>query len=155
MVIDDTDGQVAEAADADGVAKPATNKKKPVAKRGNGAAKAASAAKPEIAAAASSKRKRYSESEKAAKLSAIEAETVKGAGRLKNAVKAAGISEQTYYQWKRAAQFVERSTTKVPSHGNEVADLVKLDEENRRLRKLLAEKLRAENVELRKRLGLG
>lgn len=38
--------------------------------------------------------------------------------------------------------------------GDELADLVQLEEENQRLRKRLAEKLRAENAELRKRLGL-
>lgn len=37
----------------------------------------------------------------------------------------------------------------------EMADLVQLEEENHRLRKLLAEKLRAENADLRKRLKLG
>ncbi|MQV38422.1 transcriptional regulator, partial [Sinorhizobium meliloti] len=34
-----------------------------------------------------------------------------------------------------------------------LAALVELEEENQRLRKMLAEKLRAENAELRKRLG--
>ncbi|KSV66650.1 hypothetical protein N182_35120 [Sinorhizobium sp. GL2] len=34
-----------------------------------------------------------------------------------------------------------------------IADLLQLEEENARLRKTLAEKLRAENAELRKRLG--
>ncbi|QKK28008.1 transcriptional regulator [Rhizobium hidalgonense] len=38
---------------------------------------------------------------------------------------------------------------------DEVADLLQLEEENQRLRKLLAEKLRAENADLRKRLNLG
>lgn len=37
---------------------------------------------------------------------------------------------------------------------DEIADLVQLEEENVRLRKTLAEKLRAENADLRKRLGL-
>lgn len=37
----------------------------------------------------------------------------------------------------------------------EMADLLQLEEENHRLRKLLAEKLRAENADLRKRLNLG
>lgn len=37
---------------------------------------------------------------------------------------------------------------------NEIADLVQLEEENARLRKALGEKLRAENADLRKRLGL-
>lgn len=37
---------------------------------------------------------------------------------------------------------------------DEFADLVQLEDENKRLRKTLAEKLRAENADLRKRLGL-
>lgn len=37
---------------------------------------------------------------------------------------------------------------------DEMADLLRLEEENQRLRKLLAEKLRAENADLRKRLNL-
>ncbi|KQU89507.1 hypothetical protein ASD00_27030 [Ensifer sp. Root31] len=37
---------------------------------------------------------------------------------------------------------------------DEFADLLQLEEENARLRKALAEKLRAENADLRKRLGL-
>ncbi|MEI2300966.1 SyrB-like regulator [Ensifer sp. MJa1] len=37
---------------------------------------------------------------------------------------------------------------------DDIADLLQLEEENARLRKALAEKLRAENAELRKRLGL-
>ena len=38
---------------------------------------------------------------------------------------------------------------------DEMADLIQLEEENKRLRKTLADKLRAENADLRKRLGLG
>jgi putative transposase len=37
---------------------------------------------------------------------------------------------------------------------DEMADLIQLEEENKRLRKALSEKLRAENADLRKRLGL-
>ncbi|MBB4193041.1 hypothetical protein GGE45_001626 [Rhizobium aethiopicum] len=37
---------------------------------------------------------------------------------------------------------------------DELEDLIQLEEENKRLRKLLAEKLRQENSDLRKRLGL-
>ncbi|AHK47191.1 putative SyrB-like regulator (plasmid) [Ensifer adhaerens OV14] len=37
---------------------------------------------------------------------------------------------------------------------DEMADLIQLEEENKRLRKTLADKLRAENADLRKRLGL-
>jgi putative transposase len=38
---------------------------------------------------------------------------------------------------------------------DDLKDLVKLEEENARLKKLLADRLRKENVELRKKLGLG
>jgi len=37
---------------------------------------------------------------------------------------------------------------------DDMADLIQLEEENSRLRKTLAEKLRSENADLRKRLGL-
>ncbi|MBX5153945.1 SyrB2 regulator [Rhizobium lentis] len=37
---------------------------------------------------------------------------------------------------------------------DELEDLIQLEEENKRLRKLLADKLRQENTDLRKRLGL-
>jgi putative transposase len=37
---------------------------------------------------------------------------------------------------------------------DEMSDLIQLEEENKRLRKALSEKLRAENADLRKRLGL-
>lgn len=40
------------------------------------------------------------------------------------------------------------------SAGDEMAELLQLEEENKRLRKILAEKLRAENADLRKKLGL-
>jgi hypothetical protein len=38
--------------------------------------------------------------------------------------------------------------------GDEMADLIQLEEENKRLRAALSEKLRAENTDLRKRLGV-
>lgn len=51
---------------------------------------------------------------------------------------------------KQAAQ-----TAKAPaSAADEMADLIQLEQENKRLRKTLADKLRAENADLRKRLGL-
>ena len=91
-------------------------------------------------------RKIYSEQERAQKLGDIENQTGLGSS-LKDAVKKAGISEQTYYQWKKAA-------AQVPQ-GDELKDLVKLEEENARLKQLLADRLRKENAELRKKLGLG
>jgi hypothetical protein len=47
-----------------------------------------------------------------------------------------------------------KQTAKAPAAPlEEMADLVKLEEENKRLRKALADKLRVENSDLRKRLG--
>jgi len=40
------------------------------------------------------------------------------------------------------------------SAGDEMADLLQLEAENQKLRKMLAEKLRAENADLRKKLNL-
>ncbi|PTM89159.1 transposase [Mycoplana dimorpha] len=103
--------------------------------------------------ATSTKGRRYSESEKAEKLRQIEAQIADGT-TLKAAVKNASISEQTYYQWKRAAPMAKRSQANVAAGIETLADLVKLEAENQRLRGLLAEKLHAENTELRQRLGL-
>ncbi|QFI68712.1 hypothetical protein EKH55_3838 [Sinorhizobium alkalisoli] len=114
------------------------------------------ASEPVQSKTSAAKRRGYTEQEKSEKLKLI-ATRVTGGNTLKDAIKSAGISEQTYYHWKGAAKPVEQKDTKstkpLPA-GDELADLVQLEEENRRLRKLLAEKLRAENAELRKRLGL-
>ncbi len=56
---------------------------------------------------------------------------------------------------KRGPMAVQTATIPSPAAIDEMADLLQLEEENRRLRKLLAEKLRAENADLRKRLNLG
>lgn len=56
---------------------------------------------------------------------------------------------------KRAPRAVQTATTPTVAAVDEFADLLQLEEENQRLRKLLAEKLRAENADLRKRLNLG
>jgi putative transposase len=57
---------------------------------------------------------------------------------------------------KRRAKRAEAPVTApVITAMDEMADLIQLEEENKRLRKTLAEKLRAENADLRKRLGLG
>jgi hypothetical protein len=56
---------------------------------------------------------------------------------------------------KRAPRAVQTATPPSVAAVDEIADLLQLEEENQRLRKLLAEKLRAENADLRKRLNLG
>ncbi|MQY01272.1 transposase [Sinorhizobium medicae] len=110
-------------------------------------------AQPKMPAA---KRRGYTEQERSEKLRLIETQVSEG-NTLKEAIKSVGISEQTYYHWKGAAKpaaqkDIER--TKALSAGDELAELVQLEEENQRLRKQLAEKLRTENAELRRRLGL-
>ncbi|RWQ62411.1 transposase [Mesorhizobium sp.] len=90
-------------------------------------------------------RKTYSEKERAQKLAQIE-KSIAGGATSKNAVGQAGISEQTYYQWKRAVA--------PSSDSGDLRDLVALEEENKRLKNLLADRLRKENAELKKKLGL-
>ncbi len=55
---------------------------------------------------------------------------------------------------KRGPKAMQTAAAPSPAAIDEMADLLQLEEENRRLRKLLAEKLRAENADLRKRLNL-
>jgi hypothetical protein len=56
---------------------------------------------------------------------------------------------------KRAPRVLQAAAAPSVAAVDEFADLLQLEEENQRLRKLLAEKLRAENADLRKRLNLG
>jgi putative transposase len=90
-------------------------------------------------------RKTYSEKERVQKLGEIENRIGRGES-VKAAVQKAGISEQTYSRWKKAAA--------QPTQSDELKDLVKLEEENTRLKTLLADRLRKENADLRKKLGL-
>ncbi|MBY3219466.1 transcriptional regulator [Rhizobium laguerreae] len=55
---------------------------------------------------------------------------------------------------KRAPKAMQAATAPSVAAVDEFADLLQLEAENQRLRKLLAEKLRAENADLRKRLNL-
>ncbi|CAN7741995.1 transposase [Mesorhizobium sp. LjNodule214] len=114
---------------------------KPVRK--NGAKPTPQAA--EAPVAAKTARKTYSENERAQKLAQIE-KSIAGGATSKIAVGQAGISEQTYYYWKRAAA--------PSSDSGDLRDLVALEEENKRLKSLLADRLRKENAELKKKLGL-
>ncbi|MGF6175396.1 transposase [Ensifer sp. 4252] len=97
---------------------------------------------------------RLTEQEKLAKLKLIEEQVSGGKTKIKDAIKSAGISEQTYYQWKRTVMPVAETKDEPSSGGDDLANLIQLESENQRLRVLLAEKLRAENAELKKRLGL-
>ncbi|RWJ60431.1 MAG: transposase [Mesorhizobium sp.] len=108
-------------------------------------AKAVSQGNGASAATSRGPRKVYSEKERAQKLVQIE-RSISGGATLKSSVKQAGISEQTYYLWKKA------SATAAPN--DDLKDLIALEEENKRLKSLLAERLRNENAELKRRLGL-
>ncbi|GEC35882.1 transposase [Sinorhizobium fredii] len=133
-----------------------TEVKAPTAKKQRSPRPQKAASEPAQAKTPAAKRRGYSDEEKSERLKLIATQVSEG-NTLKDAIKSAGISEQTYYHWKGAAKPVEQKGTKstkpLPA-GDELADLVQLEEENQRLRKRLAEKLRAENAELRKRLGL-
>jgi putative transposase len=95
-----------------------------------------------------------SDDEKRDKIKQVEA-AVAGGATLKDAVNAASISDQTYYTWKKAvAVTIAEAPASTAAFDDELAEFTRLEEENRRLRKLLAEKLRAENAALRKRLGI-
>ncbi|MFN7102093.1 MAG: SyrB-like regulator [Pseudorhizobium sp.] len=54
----------------------------------------------------------------------------------------------------KASKQVEQTATARDSGMDDMADLIQLEEENKRLRKTLADKLRQENADLRKRLNL-
>lgn len=99
------------------------------------------------------RRRKYTPAERASILASIEKATRGGKTTLKAALRQAEVSEQTYYNWKNAASKKES----IPSAGlsdDDLATLVALEAENLKLRRELAAKLRAENEELRRRLGL-
>lgn len=72
-------------------------------------------------------------------------------GRKPKSIDAASPAKRTAV--KRAQKLVQAAPV-VPAAIDDMAELLQLEEENQRLRKLLAEKLRAENADLRKRLQL-
>lgn len=127
------------------VPRPKKAKAAPKPRIAKEAAKPASKTAEAPAATARAKRKTYSEKERAQILAKIEKSTGRGTS-IKAAVSEAGISEQTYYQWKKAAE------TAAPT--DDLKDLLALEKENKRLKKQLAEHLRKENAEIRKKLGL-
>ncbi|MET3791416.1 transposase [Aquamicrobium terrae] len=125
-------------------AAPKAQKSQPAVKR---AAKKAAPAPAVEPAKARKTRKVYSDKERTQKLGEIDKSISRGTST-RNAVKEAGISEQTYYQWKRSAAAPAAAT------GGHLKDLLALEQENERLKKQLAERLRKENAELKKKLGL-
>jgi putative transposase len=125
--------------------KPTGQQKGAVRTRAAKSASQASSSKAVASPTVRTARKIYSEKERAQKLGEIEKQIGRGES-VKAAVQKAGISEQTYSRWKKVAG--------QPTQSDELKDLVKLEEENARLKKLLADRHRKENAELRKKLGL-
>ena len=103
--------------------------------------------------APTSRPRRYSVEERSAILATVAKRVEGGKVTVKDALKEVGISEQTYYNWKRNADQASVPDAAPAVQGDELKDLVALEAENLRLRKELADKLRAENAELRRRLG--
>ncbi|MBY5579146.1 transcriptional regulator [Rhizobium leguminosarum] len=77
---------------------------------------------------------------------------VKRRGRKARVIEATASAKRTPVR--RAPKAVQTAPAAPMTAIDEMADLLQLEEENQRLRKLLAEKLRAENADLRKRLKL-
>ncbi len=124
---------------------PRARKSKPEAKQSPTTQAKATAVQSASSEPIKTRRRIYSDKERAQKLQQIEA-AIAGGKSSKDAVAQAGISEQTYYHWKKAAA--------PASESGDLKDLVALEEENERLKKLLAERLRRENAELKRKLGL-
>ncbi|MBB4227273.1 hypothetical protein [Rhizobium mongolense] len=145
MADENNTGSIAEVAETDATAKvPAP--KKPRAPRGQkasaGATVAASLAK---TAQLPSGRTKRGKGAGQAKLTPQETQ-ITGKSTTKDAIKDIGRKQAP----KQTAQ-----TAKAPLPAlDALGDLTQLEEENKRLRKTLADKLRAENTDLRKRLGL-
>lgn len=87
-----------------------------------------------------SRRKKFSTRGRLEKIKQIQSYVDQGFS-IKAAVQKVGISEQTYYNWK-----------KKDKPESALDDLAKLEAENMELKKLLAEKLREENRILKKRI---
>lgn len=116
-------------------------KKQRAARRPKAVAEAAASTPAVVAAKVPKTRKKRGEALAAAP--AVVDKPVVAKGPAKNSIKAKLV--------KQAAP-AKMSPAKA---GDEMADLIQLEEENKKLRKTLAEKLRAENADLRKRLGQG
>ncbi len=100
--------------------------------------------------------KKYTPAQRASILAAVEKTTKTGKTTLKAALQQLEVSEQTYYNWRNAAGKTAPVAAKAKTTAGASDDLkalITLEAENLKLRKELATKLRAENEELRRRLG--
>jgi hypothetical protein len=106
---------------------------------------------PAVAAADVPKKERKPRAKKAL-LQTASAAVSATAGKVKRGRKAKPDEGATGAR--HAPKTVQAATAPSVTAVGEFADLLQLEEENQRLRKQLAEKLRAENADLRKRLNL-
>lgn len=118
------------------------------------ATKAAAKTAPVAAEPATRTVKKYTPAQRASILASVEKATKSGKTTLKAALQQLEVSEQTYYNWKNAAGKTPAPKGSTTARANDdLRTLVTLEAENLKLRKELAAKLRAENEELRRRLG--
>lgn len=142
MADENNTGSVAGAAETDTPAKPETRKQRAPRRQKTTAEAAAagshSVTEPAPAASATTADGRG----RRGKRKAAETKVVDGRSTRKGAPR------------KTTEKPVEQAATTSAPAFDELEDLMQLEEENKRLRKTLAEKLRQENTELRRRLGL-
>lgn len=145
MADENNTGTITEIAEADAPANAPAPKKQRAPRRQKAVAEATVAASLAKAVKVPRGRRKRGEPAVEAKLSPEETQVAAKSTR-KDAVKDTGR--------KRTPKQTEQ-TVKAPAPVlDEMADLIQLEEENKKLRKTLADKLRAENADLRKRLGL-
>lgn len=145
MADENSTGLNTEVTGTDATAKAPAPKKQRAPRRQKVAAETTVAAPPAKTAKVPSGRRKRGEQGGEAKPMAVETQVI-GKSPRKDAVRQTGR--------KRLPKQIEQTASASVSAMDEMADLIKLEEENKRLRKTLADKLRAENADLRKRLGL-
>jgi hypothetical protein len=138
-------GIITEIAEAGALAKAPAPKKQRAPRRQKAVAEATVAASPAKTAKLPRGRRKRGEQVAEAKLAPVETQ-VAVKSTPKDAIKATGR--------KRTPKQTEQTAKAPVAAIDEMADLIQLEEENKKLRKTLADKLRTENTDLRKRLGL-
>ena len=144
MADENNAGSIAGAAETDTPAKTPAPKRQPAPLRQRTAGEAAVAASPAVKSPGVKRGKR---GEQAGEAKPTPVETPVANQRKTRGPNKAATKTRTAKQTRQAAG------TSAPAI-DEIADLLQLEEENKRLRKTLADKLRAENADLLKRLGL-
>ena len=144
MAGENNTGLITEGAETDTTAKMPAPKKQRAPRRQKAVAEKAAGSLAATATFPKTRRKRGEQAAEA-KVKAKEAQVTDKSAK-NDAIKDVGR--------KRTPKQTEQ-TAKAPFPAvNEMAELIQLEEENKRLRKALANKLRTENADLRKRLGL-